>query len=143
MKAFFDTSVLVPAVVDQLTNHERCYLTFREYAGNGSRGYCSTHGLAECYSVLTALPLRRRISPSDARQLIRTTIAGHLTVVSLSPEDYLEAVDRVSGKGLASGIIYDALHIIAAERAGCNHIYTYNVDHFRQLGGGAITITAP
>jgi predicted nucleic acid-binding protein len=143
VRAFFDTSVLVPAVVDQLTNHERCYHTFRQYTGDGSRGYCSTHGLAECYSVLTALPLRRRISPGDARQLIRTTIAGHLTVVSLSPEDYLEAVDLVSGKGLASGIIYDALHVIAAERAGCERIYTYNVDHFRQLCDGTMTVSAP
>jgi predicted nucleic acid-binding protein len=141
--AFFDASVLVPAVVDQLTNHERCYLTFREYAGSDSRGYCSTHGLAECYSVLTALPLRRRISPRDARQLIRTTIAGHLTVISLASEDYLAAVDRVSGKGLASGIIYDALHAIAAEGVGCERIYTYNVDHFRRLCDGTITVSAP
>lgn len=143
MKAFFDTSVLIPAMVDQLSNHERCFPTFREYAGNGSDGYCSTHVLAECYSVMTALPLRRRISPSDARQLIRTTVAERLTVVSLGSDDYLEAVDRVSEKGLVSGIIYDALHLIAAERAGCERVYTYNIDHFRQLGDGAIAVTAP
>lgn len=52
--ALFDTSVLVPALVDQLSTHERCFLTFRDYAGSDFRGYCSTRGLAECYSVLTA-----------------------------------------------------------------------------------------
>jgi predicted nucleic acid-binding protein len=143
VKVFFDTSVLVPAMVDQLSNHQRCFPTFREYSGNGNAGFCSTHVLAECYSVMTALPLRRRISPFDAQQLMRDTVVGRLTVISLGTDEYLEAIDRISGKGLVSGIIYDALHLVAAERAGCERIFTFNVDHFLQIGAKVIEITTP
>ena len=143
MKAFFDTSVLVPAMVDQLRNHARCFPAFREYSGDGNEGFCSTHVLAECYSVMTALPLRRRIGPLDAQRLIRDTVTRRLTVISLGTDDYLEAIDRVSGNGLVSGIVYDALHLIAAERAACERIYTFNVDHFQRIGAGPIAITAP
>ena len=143
MKAFFDTSVLIPAMVDQLDNHPRCFSTFQEYSGAGHEGYCSTHVLAECYSVMSALTLRRRISPSDAGQLIRDTVAGRLTVVPVGTEEYLEAIDRVIAGGLVSGIVYDALHLIAAERAGCERLYTFNTEHFQRIGTGSIAITAP
>lgn len=143
MKAFFDTSVLVPSMVDQLSTHERCFPTFREYSKGGNQGFCSTHVLAECYSVMTALPLRRRINPLDAQRLIRDTLVGHLTVVSLGVEDYLEAMDRVSRNGLVSGIVYDALHLIAAERVDCQRIYTFNIDHFQRIRATAMDITAP
>ncbi len=143
MKVFFDTSVLVPVMVDQLSTHSRCFPTFREYTEGGHEGVCSTHALVECYSVMTALPLRRRISPSDARTLISETVAGRVTAVSLGTEEYLEAIERVSGKGLVSGIVYDALHLIAAERAGCERIFTLNVDHFQRLGEDVIAVTAP
>ncbi|TVR67288.1 MAG: type II toxin-antitoxin system VapC family toxin [Spirochaetaceae bacterium] len=143
MKTFFDTSVLVPAMVDQLSTHERSFSTFREYTRDGHEGFCSTHVLAECYSVLTALPLRRRISPLDAQQLIRENVSGRLTVIPLGPEEYFQAIERVSGNGLVSGIVYDSLHLIAAERAACERIYTFNVDHFRRIGAGSIAISAP
>jgi predicted nucleic acid-binding protein len=130
-------------MVDQLSTHARCFPTFRAYSENGREGVCSTHVLAECYSVMTALPLRRRISPVDTEQLIRETVIGRLTVISLGTDEYLEAIDRVSGKGLVSGIVYDALHLIAAERAECERIFTFNVEHFLRLGGGAMAITAP
>ncbi len=58
-------------------------------------GFCSTHALAEAYSVLTSLPPPNR--------------------------------------GLTGGIIYDALHLEAARKAGCARIYTYNLAHFRAL----------
>ncbi len=143
MKSFFDTSVLIPAMVDQLRNHPRCFAAFREFTGEGNEGFCSTHVLAECYSVMTALPLRRRVSPADAGHLIRDTVAGRLTVIPLGTEDYLEAIDRVSEKGLVSGIVYDALHYLAAEKAGCDRLFTFNTDHFQYVQRGTITISAP
>jgi len=143
MRAFFDTSVLIPAMVDQLSNHARCFEPFRECHTGEHEGFCSTHVLAECYSVMTVLPLRRRISPADARELIRDTVAGTLTVVPLDDQDYIEAIDRISGKGMVSGIIYDALHLVAAERAVCDRIYTLNTDHFLRIGSDAVAITAP
>jgi predicted nucleic acid-binding protein len=143
MKVFFDTSVLIPAMVDQLSNHARCFPTFIEYSENENEGFCSTHVLAECYSVMTTLPLRRRINPLDARQLVHDTVIGRLTIIPLGIDEYRKAIDRVSSKGLLSGIIYDALHLVAAEQVSCERIFTFNADHFRRLGDGSIIITAP
>ncbi|MBI5383606.1 MAG: PIN domain-containing protein [Verrucomicrobia bacterium] len=53
MIEFFDTTVLVAAMVEDEPRHEAC-----AQALEGARdGYASTHSLAECYATLTsALP---------------------------------------------------------------------------------------
>lgn len=140
---FFDTSVLVPALVDQLANHPACFSVFRQYSSGENSACCSTHSLAECYSVLTALPISRKITTVEARILIEESILGTLRAVPLDDSDYRFAVRSVSDKGLSSGIVYDALHLAAARKAGCTRIYTYNIDHFTALGPEGIEITAP
>ncbi|MFO8043030.1 MAG: PIN domain-containing protein [Alkalispirochaeta sp.] len=143
MNVLFDTSVLVPAVVDQLANHAACFHLFAERTTAPERGFCSTHALAECYSVLTALPLRRRVTPDEARRLIDETFVARLTVVSLKTPAYTEAIARVAGQGLVSGVVYDALHVVAAEQAQCSRIYTYNTDHFLPLVSNGLQVTSP
>ena len=63
MKAFFDTSALVTAIVDQVPNHAAALACYRRLAQprRGPKAVCSTHALAECYATLTALPLPRRL----------------------------------------------------------------------------------
>lgn len=143
MRVFLDTSVLVPALVDQLSNHQSAFAVFHPYTGDGNRGYCSTHALSETYSALTALPLPRRISSIEARMLIEESIFDRLEVVELDKGDYLNAIRNVSVRGLTSGIIYDALHVEAAKKASCSRIYTYNIDHFEALITEGISVSSP
>ena len=103
MRVLFDTSVLVPAVVDQLANHEAALDALLAYTGGEHSGYCSTHALAECYATLTALPLRRRVLPAEARQLVEESILERLAAVPLTRDDYAAALRRVSDGGFASG----------------------------------------
>ena len=143
MKAFIDTSVIVPALIDQLPNHQAALLALSENANEPNQAICSTHSLAECYAVFTALPLARRITPSEAQQLITESIAGRLTVRGLTRADYLEATALVAQRGLLSGAIYDALHVVAAIRAQSERIVTYNVRHFLSLAPDHITVVTP
>lgn len=143
MNVFFDTSVLIPAVVDQLSNHPASFAVFHQYTNKPHHGYCSTHTLAECYSVLTSLPLPKRISPTEVQILIEESILNRLKVIELFRADYLDSLQIVSKKGLAGGIVYDALHLVAALKEHCSRVYTYNVDHFRSLAPDEITITTP
>ncbi len=143
MNVFFDTSVLVPALVDQLSNHPACFAVFRTYTSGENSGYCSTHSLAECYSVLTSLPLPRRVSTVEARLLIEESIMKNLNVVALTQSDYSQAITAVSNNALAGGIIYDALHAAAARKSGCSRLYTYNLIHFTRLGFEDIEIRMP
>ena len=143
MKVCFDSSVLVAAVVDQLASHESACACFVQYSQGKHHGCCSTHALAECYATLTALPLPRRIQAAEARVLIDENFIKRLEVLTLTPADYARALVRSSQLGLVSGVIYDALHLVAAERAKCQRIYTYNIAHFNRLQPLGVTVTAP
>ncbi len=143
MTVLFDTSVLVPAFVDQLANHPTCFSTFATYSSGKHRGVCASHALAEVYAVLTALPVPRRVSVLEARRIVEESILERLGVIDLDVEDYRWAMESVSGAGLTSGIVYDGLHLAAARKAGCSRIYTYNVRRFRRIAPPEVEISAP
>ena len=143
MRVLFDTSVLVPAVVDQLANHDAALDALLSYTSGDHGGYCSTDALAECYATLTALPLRRRVLPAEARQLVEESILERVTAVSLTRDDYVDAVRRVSQGGFASGVVYDALHVCCAERIPVDRILTWNVADFERLRPAGIVVVSP
>ena len=143
MRPLFDTSVLVPAVVDQLANHETAFGALRRHGGGEHRGCCSTHALAECYATLTALPLPSRVLPEQARILVEESIGKRLEIIQLTSEDYLHALRLVADLGLASGAIYDALHARCAVKASVDRILTYNVADFERFQLPDIVVTAP
>ena len=103
MRVFFDTSVLVPALADQLANHEAALDALLRHTEGSHQGYCSTHALAECYATWTALPLPRRILPNEARRLIEESVLGRLAAVPLTPGDYANALRRTSDHGRRVG----------------------------------------
>ena len=143
MRVLFDTSILVPAVVDQLANHEASLDAFLGYTAGEHSGYCSTHALAECYATLTALPLRRRILPAEARQLVEESLLARLTAVPLTGDDYVDALRRVAAGGFASGVVYDALHVCCAEKIPVDRILTRNLSDFERLQpAGIVVMTA-
>lgn len=143
MSALLDTSVIVPALVDQLPNHPVCLSMFVALTGGAERPVCSTHAIAETYSVLTALPVRRRVHPADAAQIIEHNLMKRFHIVELTADDYRGAFQRVASAGLRSGIVYDALHLSAALKAGCSRIYTYNLEHFKALAPDGIEVATP
>lgn len=143
MRVLLDTSVIVPALVDQLPNHAVCFSTFVALTNGEERPVCSAHAIAETYSVLTALPVRRRIHPTDAARIIEQSLLPRFHVVELTTDDYRDAFKRVASAGLRSGIVYDALHLAAARKAECSRIYTYNLEHFRAISTDGIEVTAP
>ncbi len=140
---FFDTSALVPVVTEQLPQHPAAHARFVSALRDGERMCCSTHGLAECYATLTALPLPRRISGPEAARLIEANFMNRLSIIELGISDYRGAIQLCADLGLPSGQIYDALHLLAALKGGCRMICTYNHAHFTALAGGRIRVSAP
>lgn len=142
-RAFFDTSALVPVVTEQLPNHTAAHARFVWELKGDARPCCSTHTLAECYATLTALPLPRRISGAEAARLIEANFSHRLEIVDLSQEDYATAIRLCADLGRMSGQIYDALHLSAALKSGCQCLYTYNLKDFAELALGRIRVAAP
>ena len=143
MRTLFDTSVLVTAVVDQLGNHEAAFGALHRYTSGKHQGFCSTHALAECYATLTALPLPTRVLPDEARALVQDSLVERLAVIELTVEDYQSVLRQVAKLGLASGVIYDALHARCAQKASANRILTYNVSDFERFHLPGIAVMTP
>lgn len=91
------------------------------------------HALAEVYSVLRKVP--GGLSPAAARVLV-SRVARQVRVIAPLQESYLAATERCASRGLKSGVIYDALHLIEAERAGADVFLTFNPGDFERLAVG-------
>ena len=143
MRASFDTSVLVAAVVKEMPDHHRAVDCLKRLAGDGVEICSSSHALAECYSTLTSLPIRKRILPLEAAQIIETNLMNRLTILEIPSAVYVDAIRNVADLGYRSGMIYDGLHLACAEAAGCERHYTFNMKHFLRLKPKGIEVVSP
>jgi predicted nucleic acid-binding protein len=132
LKRFFDTSVLVPAFVEEHMHHERSLAVFLR--ADKKTGYCSAHSLLEFYAVVTRLPGRDRISADQVLLLVQN-IRERLTVISLSSEDYFEILEKTAAMRVFGGTVYDILVAHCALKVSAEILYTWNVKHFQQFGG--------
>jgi predicted nucleic acid-binding protein len=133
VRLYFDTSVLVSIAVAHHPHHHLAYAAFHKITTGGHEGFVSAHGLAETFSTLTRLPITPMVHPTEAYRFVSETVAGHCTVVTLVEKDYLAALEAAAQAGLRGGIIYDALQLRCAEKAGCDRIYTFNTSDFVRI----------
>jgi predicted nucleic acid-binding protein len=131
VRYFFDTSVLVPAFLDQHVHHaasSRAYLK-----ADKKHDGCAAHSLAEVYSTLIRLPGELRTS-GDQAMLFLEDMARRLTFIALDSEEYWETITNAAASGVLGGLTYDALLARCAIKAKAETIYTWNLGHFQQLG---------
>ena len=133
MKALYDTSVLIAALLVEHPNHTAA-LSRLELARRGEvRGYLSTHSLAELYSVMTRLPPPLRVTPKEA-VVILTDLTKYVEPVPLVANDYQRAIELMTQLNLPGGGIFDAVIAQAALKAGVDHLMTFNAKDFVRLG---------
>lgn len=143
MKACFDTSTLVAALLQQHPHHALAFPRLQAVHEGRIQGHLTTHGLAELFATLTALPLKPRLLPADVRTIIEKSVLNHFTLIPLGSREYQDAMHLTVTRNLASGAIYDALHLAGARSAGCESLYTLNLRHFQALAPGDPLITPP
>lgn len=131
MRAFFDTSVLVPVFYGDHVHHQASLELFLSFhAGNAC---CGAHSLAEVYSTLTRMPGVHRVSGEQAMLFIGS-IRERLSLVVLGVEDYASVLADASVRGVVGGAIYDALLARCALSAGADVIYSWNIRHYSLFG---------
>jgi predicted nucleic acid-binding protein len=64
MKVCFDTSTLVAALLQQHPHHAIAFPSLQAVKAGTVQGHLTTHGLAELFATLTALPLKPRLLPA-------------------------------------------------------------------------------
>jgi predicted nucleic acid-binding protein len=135
MKAFFDTSVLVPVFYGDHVHHQASLRRFIEF--DPSTGCCGAHSLAEIYSTLTRMPGKHRISGEQAMLFI-DGVRERLSLVRLDGEEYAKALSVSASLGFVGGGIYDALLAHCAVKAEAEMIYSWNARQYTQCGPDVI-----
>jgi len=129
MIEFFDTTVLVAAMVEDESHHEAC----AQVLERTEDGHASVHSLAECYATLTGGRLGVQLSPADAAGLVRHNVHERLSLIGLATNEYLKLLDSAGPAGARGGAIYDLLLLACARKARADKIYTLNYRHFVAL----------
>lgn len=132
MKVVFDTSVLVACLVagHRHRGRARCWL---EAAETGQlEGFATWHAMSETWSVLTRLPLTPRITALAAWAAVRR-LRSSLTLVPPTERIYRVALARCTQRKLSSGVVFDALHLVAAEEVRADALLTFNHADFARL----------
>ena len=67
--SFFDTSVLVSAIVTSHPAHNRTFPYFERVFQKTDKGFISSHCVAELYALLTVLPIKPKLSPLEVEKI--------------------------------------------------------------------------
>ena len=144
MKALFDTSVIVAGLIEAHPMHGRAFPWIKQVKDEKLELVVAAHTIAESYAVLSSLPIKPRISPLVARKLLLENVESFGKIISLTPAEYLNTINRLSKIGLAGGIIYDALIAKVAQKSRVERLVTINVEDFRRVWPeGEDVIVAP
>jgi len=133
MKILMDTSVLAAAMVEAHPFHEQSFPWLEGAMRGDFVGLVSAHSLAELYSILTTLPVSPKISPNDARQMIRENIVAFFEVISLPAKSYVEIIDHLAELGIVGGATYDALILRSAIDSEVDRVFTLNIKDFKRI----------
>lgn len=133
MKLFFDTSVFVAAFSETHPEHLPSNRLCKRIINKEDTGYCSTHALAETFSVFVRLNSIPRLRQVDTLALLETNIIPHFVAVPLEFSDYIYAIRLCANKRLGGGRVYDLLHLRAAEKLQVDVIYTLNLSEWLML----------
>ena len=144
MKVFVDSSVLVAGCVMAHPHFNRAFSVMRDAAGDKLTAMICAHSLVEVFSALTSIPVKPRITPGQAREMIRHNIEQHFSIIQPSRTVYRRAMDRCVARGQSGGVVYDALLLECARSRKFDRLYTFNLGHFTRLAPElADKITAP
>lgn len=143
MPSLVDTSVFVAGMIPSHTHHASSLSLIQKFHKGHLQGLICAHSLAEFYSVLTAYPIRPRISGEIGERLVVENILPHFEIISLSKTDYLEAIKRVKTYHLQSGAIFDALILQAALKGKATSLYTWDKGDFERMIEDEIEILEP
>ncbi|HNI26950.1 MAG TPA: hypothetical protein PLJ29_11360, partial [Leptospiraceae bacterium] len=93
--------------------------------------------------VLTRLPLKPKVLPNTASDIIETNIYANLKIASLSESEYSSVIAKAAKHNISGGAVYDLLHCEAAEKAKVKTLLTYNVKDFRNFFFSPLKFASP
>lgn len=131
MRTFFDTSVLVAAFYAEHIHHPASHAALlRCTRRDGAMG---AHSLAEVFATLTGMPGAARVRPDTALLFLRN-LEERLTLVALSSDEYLPAIEATLAWGISGKATYDALLAQCALKIRADVICTWDLSDYSRFG---------
>lgn len=125
---FLDTSVFVAAAQTLHIHHEPSAKLLKQASRKNTAA--ALHSLAETYNVLSGMPQPLRLPPMAAVRIV-DQMRARVRLISLTEAEYASTIERIAGLGLSGGMVYDALLMRCAKKAGATKIYSWNARHFK------------
>ncbi|MDQ6626173.1 MAG: PIN domain-containing protein [Verrucomicrobiota bacterium] len=119
---FFDTGILVGALLSKHPEHAPCLAAFEAYED----AFTDAHALAETFATLTGF---YKVPTAIASELT-LALREQLRVEAFGVADYVTAISEAQSRGVMGGGIYDSLHATFARRKRAKRIVTRNPSHF-------------
>jgi predicted nucleic acid-binding protein len=143
LKVGVDTSCLVPLMSSWHPHHEATIQALEELKRQKARLITASQAVIECFSVLTRLPDRIRISPREAYERMRENLSENFRVVGLDPNVCWMALDAISARELGGGLIYDAIIAHCCAQAGATILLTWNVQDYARVAPAGLSVQNP
>lgn len=134
MISYFDTSVIMGLLDPNQVIHQPATLLFIKARKEGKVVTNTLHTYSELYNNLTKKSGGRPgLKPKQVAELLNDKLGSVFEMIELNKEDYKLAVARCGNLKIAGPVIYDALHLQAALKAGAEILYTDNLRDFTRL----------
>ncbi len=133
VKAFFDTSAVVPLFVESHVHRGRAAPWFERVRTGEVRGILPLHSAAEAYRTLSTYPVVPRIEVPVLRAALHLLLDGPFEVVTPEADDYRAVITFLADREIRGRVVYDALLIQAARKSGADVILTFNDRDFRRV----------
>ena len=88
------------------------------------------HSVLESYAVLTRLPGELRLSGSEAKQLLESSIRNNMQVADFNASSIWDYIDSLVNHSAVGGNSYDLFSAEILFQSGAEAIATFNVRHF-------------
>jgi predicted nucleic acid-binding protein len=127
MKALFDSSVVVSALVVSHKFHAASIDWLNHVHRGQISGAISAHTLAEVYGYLTGHGKQR---PDDVKKVLEREILPYFEIVALTELEYKHLLTYLVDVGITGAAIYDAIHVCAAKKAEADILIHINHKDF-------------
>jgi predicted nucleic acid-binding protein len=134
MISYFDTSVIMGLLDPKQEIHEEATVLYLAASEKGEVVTTTLHTYSELYNNLTKKGGGRPgLKPEIVTRMLNENLDMAFKMVELNREDYKAAVARCGELEISGPVIYDALHLQAALKAGAKTLYTDNLRDFTRL----------
>jgi predicted nucleic acid-binding protein len=129
----YDTSVLLPLIVEAHPNHEDVYDLNNAHINKNANVFIVTHTIAEFYRHITSGRKYLMYDSDQAHEVIKEEIVSHFSIVDLTTDDYLSVIKAMNKLSLVGAIVYDGLVAYAAQKIEADEVVTYNIKDFQRV----------